>query len=35
MTPSKFEPSGPAGERTQTHTLDRAAIVIGALYNLE
>ena len=29
MTPAGFEPSIPAGERTQSHTLDRAVTVIG------
>jgi hypothetical protein len=29
MPPSGFEPAIPAGERLQTHALDRSATVIG------
>jgi hypothetical protein len=32
MTPSGFEPANPANKWPQTHTLDRAASVIGVLY---
>ena len=35
MPPAGFEPTIPASERSQTHTLDRAATEIGELHNLQ
>ena len=34
MPPAGFEPAIPAGERLQTHTLDRSATGIGTIYPL-
>jgi len=34
MPPARFEPTIPASERPQTHTLERAETGIGLLYSL-
>ena len=34
MPPARFEPTIPASERPQTHTLERAATGIGLLYSV-
>ena len=34
MPPAGFEPAIPAGERLQTHALDRSATGIGPIYGI-